>query len=41
MWYCQCDNKDGCNGSANIRLSYLTILLGISVFYWQWMSNIQ
>jgi hypothetical protein len=41
MWYCQCDNKDGCNGSTNKRLSFLTILFGISLFFWQWKLNVQ
>ncbi|CAF3679425.1 unnamed protein product, partial [Rotaria sordida] len=41
MWYCQCDNKDGCNGSTNKRLSFLTILFGIIIFYWQSTQNIQ
>ena len=41
MWYCQCDNKDGCNRSTQNRLSYLTILCGLSLLYWQWKSNVQ
>ncbi|CAF3217507.1 unnamed protein product [Rotaria sp. Silwood2] len=37
MWYCQCDNKDGCNGSTNKQISAMTIVLFISLIYWHWM----
>ena len=39
MWYCQCDNKDGCNGSANRRFSLMTITLGLALVLWPWASS--
>lgn len=37
MWYCQCDNKDGCNGSTHVRISSITVLFGI-ITYLKWQS---
>lgn len=32
MEYCQCNSKDGCNGSGFIQSSYITIIAGLSIF---------
>lgn len=40
MWYCQCDNKDGCNGSSNLRLSLVGLFFCIILFNWQWQANV-
>jgi len=40
MWYCQCDNKDGCNDSSRMSTSYFTVLLGCAMFFYRWFSNV-
>ena len=40
MWYCQCDNKDGCNGSIKQQFSDIIMLFAISLLLWQWKFNL-
>ena len=40
MWYCQCDNKDGCNASSRTSTSSLTVLLACALFFYRWFSNV-
>ena len=41
MWYCQCDNKDGCNASTRPYLSLLTLILSVFLTCRSWCESLR